>query len=222
MAKYQILSINRPQGWEPAQLDDLPPAPGEPIEVLDEAEEVFEAVRRAIDRNQRTSPGATDRWAVVVERGGTGRIWPGVRVCTPLVYKVAAIWWPDGWEPSSPVDVPNCVRRMRGEMDDEALTYPRATAVARGLNEQSLSHAGVMWYVVVGVENEAISRTVSYDPSGSQTMVEVRRLHVIRPEQGGGKGDCSHCPAHSFPCAEEDWTSLEQTVTGGEGRTVAE
>ena len=86
-----------------------------------------------------------------------------------------------------------------------------------GLNRQCMDHPGTTWHVVVAVENEAVSRTVSYDPAGTETTVEVRRMHVIRPEQGG-HGDCSHCPAHEFQCAKADWSSQTQTVTARRSR----
>jgi hypothetical protein len=140
---------------------------------------------------------------------------------TPLVYKVTAIWWPTGWEPQSPLDVPNCVWRAQGQIDDRRLTYPQAVATVVGLNQQSMAQDAVMWYVILAVENEPISQTVSYDPSGTETTVEIRRLHVIRPEEGAGKGDCSHCPAHSFQCAQADWITLEQTATRTSQRIAA-
>ena len=99
MGRYRVSIIERPTGWEPASPDDVPPDPGPPLHVLAEADELFAAVRHAIEHNQL----------------------------------------PD--------------------------------------------------------------RTV-----------EVRRLHVARPERGG-KGDCSHCPARGLDCAREDWASLEQTAT---------
>ena len=81
-----------------------------------------------------------------------------------------------------------------------------------GLNRQCMDHPIATWYVVVAVENEVLSRTVSYDSAGTETATEVRRMHVIRPAKGG-RGDCSLCPAGSFPCAEADWSSQPQTVT---------
>jgi hypothetical protein len=84
--------------------------------------------------------------------------------------------------------------------------------MVRALNQQSMNHAATLWYVVLAVENEPISRTVSYDPAGTETTVEVCRLHVVRPEEGGGRGDCSHCPAHSMECAKEDWIAVEQSA----------
>ena len=86
-------------------------------------------------------------------------------------------------------------------------------ATVQGLNRQAMNQPAAMWYVMLAVENEPVSQTVSYDPGGTETTVEVRRLHVVRPDEGGGRGDCSYCPAHELPCASESWTSLEQTDT---------
>jgi hypothetical protein len=217
MAKYEISLIQRPPGWQPAGPDDVPAEPGRPLEVLGQADNVFAAVRQAIEYNQAADRQQSERWAVVVEPGVFGRYWRHARLCTPLVYKVAAIWWPAGWEPQSPIDVPNCVWRAQGEMDQDRLTYPQALATVRGLNQQSMNHAAAMWYVIIAMENESISQTVSLDPAGTETTVQVRRLHVVRPESGG-KGDCSYCPAHSFQCAKEDWFSAEQTIATTETR----
>lgn len=129
-----------------------------------------------------------------------------------LTYKVMAIWWPDGWEPNSPADVPNCVWQAQGREAVEAVSYPSAEATAYALNRQCIDHPGTTWYVVAAVENEAVSRVVSYDPVGTETTVEVRRMHIIRPERGG-RGDCSHCPAHEFECAKADWSSQTQTIS---------
>ena len=211
MAKYEISLIERPQGWRPIGPDDVPAELGRPLAVLGEADNVFAAVRQAIAYNQSAEGEKIQRWAVVVEPGTVGRYWRRARVCTPLAYKVAAIWWPAGWEPNSPIDVPNCVWRAQGEMDQEQLTYPQALAMVGGLNRQSMDHAAAMWYVIIAVENESLSQSVSFDPAGTETTVQVRRLHVVRPESGG-KGDCSYCPAHSFECAKEDWFSIEQTI----------
>jgi hypothetical protein len=158
---------------------------------------------------------------VVVEPGALGCTWRTARLATPLRYKVAAIWWPAGWEPQSPLDVPNCVWRSQGGIQDQPLTYPQALAVVRGLNQQSIDHAAAMWYVVLAVENEPLSQTVSYDPSGTETSVAVRRLHVVRPEEGGSRGDCSHCPAHSFDCARAEWVALEGTTSSASSRPLA-
>ena len=211
MAKYEISLIQRPAGWRPDGPDDAPAELGRPLDVLGQADNVFAAVRQAIDYNQAAEREKSDRWAVVVEPGSFGRYWRHARLCTPLTYKVAAIWWPAGWEPQSPLDVPNCVWRAQGELDQDRLTYSQALATIRGLNQQSMNHAGAVWYVIMAVENESISQTVSLDPAGTETTVQVRRLHVVRPESGG-KGDCSYCPAHSFECAKEDRFSAEQTI----------
>ncbi len=72
----------------------------------------------------------------------------------------------------------------------------------------------------MAVESEPVSRTVTYDPAGTETMTEVRRIHVIRPERGG-RGDCSHCPAHHFRCAQADWSSQAQTITATNSRAFS-
>ncbi|MFH1268686.1 MAG: hypothetical protein ABIK89_23415 [Planctomycetota bacterium] len=221
MARYQVSIIETPEGWEPASPDDVPPEPGSPREVLAEADDLFEAVRQAIAHNESPERKNQRSWAVVSEPGSLGRVWRGARLCTPLGYKVTAIWWPSGWEPDSPLDVPNCVWKAQGGSGQEpTMTYQRALATVEGLNRQSMDQAGAMWYVVIAVENEPVSHTVSYDPSGTETTVEVRRLHVVRPEEGGGKGDCSHCPAHAFDCAKQEWTALEQTATDSRTRSL--
>jgi len=220
MARYQVSIIERPEGWQPASPDAVPPEPGSPREVLAEADELFAAVRQAIAHNESPHRQHDRRWAVVVEPGSLGRTWRAARLCTPLAYKVTAIWWPTGWEPASPLDVPNCVWKSQGGGSQEPMSYPQALARVRGLNRQSMDQAGTMWYVVIAVENEPVSQTVSYDPSGTETTVEVRRLHVVRPEEGSGKGDCSHCPAHSFDCAKQDWIALEETVTDTRTRSL--
>jgi hypothetical protein len=84
-----------------------------------------------------------------------------------------------------------------------------------------MDHPGATWHVVVAVENEAVARTVSYDPAGTETTVEVRRMHVIRPEKGG-HGDCAHCPAHTFECSKSQWLSQAQTVSATHSRAFGE
>ena len=213
MGRYRVSIIERPEGWEPASPDDAPPKPGPPLDALAEVDELFAAVRQAIQHNQSPDRASDRRWAVVVEPECVGRKWPGGgRLCTPLAYKVAAIWWPTGWEPASPLHLPNCVFRAPSTGPQQPMSYQRALATARGLNRQSMDQAATLWYVVLAVENEPLSQTTSYDPAGVETTVEVRRLHVVRPEQGG-KGDCSLCPAHGLDCAQQDWASLEPTVS---------
>jgi hypothetical protein len=222
MPKYQVSLIKRPTDWVPASLDDVPPEPGVLLGPIAEFEDLFTAVRQACEHNATAQKQAVEGWAVVVEPGALGCTWRSARLCTPLSYKVTAIWWPLGWEPRSPLDVPNCVWRAQGQgpSDDQRLTYPDAVAVVRGLNQQSMDHASTTWYVVLAVENEPLSQTVSYDPSGVETTVQVRRLHVVRPEEGGTQGDCAYCPARSFECARAEWNSLEQSVTSVSGRAL--
>jgi len=222
MGKYQVSLIECPQDWEPGGPDDVPPQPGPLLETLAEKEDLFPAVREAIQHNQKAQEEKGDRWAVVVEPGSLGRTWRGARLCTPVSYKVTAIWWPQGWEPQSPLDVPHCVWKAQGDIGGrEPLSYRRALATVRSLNRQCMTQAASMWYVLMAVENEPVSHTISYDPAGAETTVEVRRLHVVRPEPAG-HGDCSHCPARAFECAREDWASAEQTITSSHTRTLPE
>jgi hypothetical protein len=213
MARYQVSVIEAPADWEATGPDDVPPSPATPIEAIEQFDELFPAVRCAIEHNQKDARERAGRWAVVVEPGTPGRIWRDERICTPLTYKVTTIWWPEGWEPNSPSDVPNCVWKAEGQTDRDKLTYQEAVTTVRALNEQNMNHATTLWHVVIAVENEPLSQTVFCDPSGTETTVEVRRLHVVRPEEGGGRGDCSHCPAHAMECAKEDWVALEQDIS---------
>jgi hypothetical protein len=217
MPKYQVAIIRRPARWEPECPDDVPLELNGPVEVLLESEDLFAALHRAIGHNESPDAERRGRWAVVVEPGSMGRIWPCARLCTPLIYKVATVWWPDGWEPRSPLDVPNCVWKSQEPVGGQWLAYPQAEATMLALNRQCIDHPGATWHVVVAVENEPISRTVSRDPSGTETTVETRRMHVIRPVQGG-RGECSHCPAHAYPCATSEWSSQMQTVSASQSR----
>lgn len=219
MAKYEVWAVARPEGWKAASLDDVPPQPGQPLGVVAEAEALLPAVRRAMDENKAKRDEVSAPWAVVVERGCPGRVWRNARLSTPLGYRVAAGWWPTGWEPRSPLDVPSCLWRAQGETDPAPLSYEQALAVVRGLNRQSMDHAGPLWYVLMAVENEPISQTVSYDPSGIETTVQVRRLHVIRPD-GGGAGDCSYCPARSLQCGQDDAALMEPTASTTSSRSL--
>ncbi|MGW8258372.1 MAG: hypothetical protein ACWGMZ_12880, partial [Thermoguttaceae bacterium] len=174
-----------------------------------------------IEYNQNAESKVRSRWALVVEPGSLGRVWPAARLITPLTYKVTAIWWPEGWEPKSPLDVPNCVWQSQGATGGQWLTYPQAESAMKGLNQQCLAHPSTTWYVVTAVENEPVAQTISYDPSGAETTVEVRRIHVIRPKEGG-RGECSNCPAGSFPCAKAEWSSQMQTVSATRSRAFGE
>jgi len=211
MAQYEVWVVDRPEGFRGASLDDVPPRPGEVREVLAQNDGLFAAVRTACEFNAKARRDCSPLWAVVVEPGSPGLTWPNARLCTPMSYRVAAIWWPGGWEPRSPLDVPRCVWRAQGHTQPVPLSYERALAVVSGLNQQSMDQAGSLWYVLVAVENEPLSQTVAYDATGVETTVQVRRLHVVEPD-GGGRGDCSYCPAHSLPCASGGILQAEQTT----------
>ncbi len=209
MTKYQVTIVQRPEDWTPESLDDVPLELAGPVAVLGEYVDLFQALDRAMEHNR--SPQSQRRWAIVVEPGCMGRAWPMVRLCTPIAYQVAPIWWPDGWEPQSPLDVPNCVWQAKEPADAQWLDYPQAETIMLSLNRQCMSHPGETWYIVVAVENEPVSRTVSCDPDGTETTVEVRRTHTIRPLKGG-YGDCTHCPGGDAPCAKAEWHNQVQAV----------
>ncbi len=200
MPKYQVLLIDKPEDWVPRTSDDLPLEIGDRTGELGEFGELFAALRAATQFNEQSQARNEKRWAVVVEADSVGKIWRGVRICTPLEYKIAAIWWPMGWEPDSLLDVPRCVCKAQGTIQQEIMTYRRALAVMEGLNRQAMDGAGNMWYVILAVEHEPISRTIAYDPAGLQTSTEVRRVHVVQPIGSAGFGDCTHCPAKSMDC----------------------
>lgn len=222
MDAYRVVVIRRPASWRPERPDDAPPEaarwlPGS--EVLFESGDLFRAVQRAVDHNELVMSQGTERWAVVVDVADDtkGDNTPAMRVCTPIDYAVAAIWWPEGWEPTAPWDVPKCVLPAHGQAGSREPLRPRpsyatVSATMLALNRQCMAQAGAAWYVVVAVESQSLGRTVAWDPAGTQTTTEVRRLHVVRPERGG-LGDCCHCPAHRLPCcAGVDPSDRVQTV----------
>ena len=219
MARYQVAIVRRPAGWEPKSPGDVPPGMEPPRRMLPEVESVFDAVRQALAFNEREGRESDGHWAVVIDRETAGRLLAEGRVCTPIGYKVTPIWWPEGWEPTSPYDVPNCVFKAAGGSARSAASYGEAEASVVALNRQCVDCPGSTWYVVVAVENEPVSTSVAFDAGGTETTVETRRLHVLRPEQGT-RGNCDHCPAHSMTCAQADWSHQVQTVTGVESRPL--
>ncbi|MGQ9771090.1 MAG: hypothetical protein ACUVQG_11095 [Thermogutta sp.] len=199
MSVYRVVITEAPSDWSPTSLDDVPPHPPEPKKQLAEYSDLFAAVQAAIEHNRQTQRGSNHEWAVVCETGSSGKMWRGLRICTPLRYKIASIWWPPGWEPVSPFDVPLCVCRTQGTLQEDLLTYEGALATMKALNQQAIDRASTLWYVMIAVENEPVSRSISYDPAGLQTTVEIRKIHIAQPAEGG-RGDCSHCPARGLDC----------------------
>ena len=116
-------------------------------------------------------------------------------------YQVTAVWWPDGWEPRDPLDVPRCIRpARRAEDGGPRMDYRQAVAAVHGLNRQCLDHPGSTWYVVS--EADDVPAVAGRGIEAVLTAAAERPLRVLFPE-GGGRGDCSHCPAgHAQPCAE--------------------
>ena len=222
MPKYEIVTVACPDGWQATRIDDVPPELGSAEidnkrEPIGRAENLEAAIRQVAEFNEKSPTERNNRWAVLVEPGIPGRRWNDARLCTPITYRVMSIWWPEGWAPRHPSDVPNCAWRARDTQTDagseRTLTYAQATATVRGLNQQVIDQAGEQWYVVTAAENEAVSQTILRTPMGTETTTEVRRLYVLRPQSPDGRGDCSHCPAHCSECAVEDWGSQEQMVS---------
>lgn len=217
MAKYHVTIVQRPENWSPESSDDVPLDLSDPVGILAESSDLFEAVGRAMEYNESDESQQRQRWAIVIEPGSAGRVLPTARLCTPISYQVMPIWWPDGWEPHSPRDVPNCVWEAQDPVDSQSLSYPQAETAVLALNRQCMNQPGSTWYIIVAVENEPVSRTITCDASGAETTTEVRRMHTIRPDKGG-TGDCSHCPAGTFPCAKADWRSQSHTVPATHSR----
>jgi hypothetical protein len=215
MGKYRLAIVTKPLSWKPDRPDEVPTGLVSSPQVRGEFDDLFPAVREAVALNEKSLAEGGSEWAVVVDPFSPSRRWQAGRICTPVAYKVSVLWRPEGWEPSSPLDVPNCVWKGQAQLDAESLTYARAVETVRGLNQQCIDLSSSMWYVIVAVENEPISQVFAYDPAGTETTTRVRKLHVIRAENGG-RGDCSHCPAHSFQCSRADWTTLSQTANDSE------
>ena len=199
---YQVAIVTRPRDWSNRTMDDVPPALAGPLEVLGQSERLLEAVGRAIEYNQDPARKNDLTWAVVVEGETRSRRWDGPRLCTPVSFKLAGLVRPEGWEPGGPLDVPNCIWKADSRAGAE-MTLDQAIETMRALNRQSMDLADTTWFVPVAVESEPLEESVSYDSAGKQTVTQVRRMEVIRPAEGG-RGDCSYCPAHEFPCRQAE------------------
>jgi hypothetical protein len=117
-------------------------------------------------------------------------------------YVVATVWWPDGWEPTTPLDVPKCLSLPPEQTAGGRMTYPQAVAAVRGLNRQNMDHPGARWFVVAKVKDEPAA--AGGQAAGREAAtIDADRLEVVEPAEGSGRGDCSHCPAHHLPCATE-------------------
>ncbi len=216
MAKYRVIVCLRPEGWQPRSADDAPPVIHSPVKSVGQSHDLFEAVHRAVYFNQR--PRRTERrWAIVVDPDSAGRAWSGGRLVTPLTYKVLPIWWPEGWEPDSPQDVPNCLFQAKQVSAESAADYQAAQNIVLALNRQAMNFPGSTWYVVAAVENEPVATTVSVDPQGLEIISQSRRIHIVRSQQGG-KGNCDRCPAHALACAQQPWREHIQTITDVQSR----
>jgi len=211
MPRYEVHVVTRPEVWCAGRADDVPPTLGLWIECLGQFEWLISAVQRAIEFNQHPDRQSDDRWAVVVDPETVGRRFDRGRLCTPLRYRVASIWWPSGWEPTDPLDVPDCVLHAQSDPHAESCTYERALRLVRALNRQCMDSVSAYWYVVVAEEAEPLSRSINFDPAGVETTVEVKRFHVVRPDPSA-RGTCTDCPACELNCATGQWSSFPTDI----------
>ncbi|MDZ7617623.1 MAG: hypothetical protein U1E05_11495 [Patescibacteria group bacterium] len=111
--------------------------------------------------------------------------------------QIATIWWPDGWEPTGPLDVPNCLLPAKAPAAGPTLDYRQAEAMVQALNRQCIDSPGTTWYVILAAAHPAA------EPSSKQTQASVTEFarRVVRPRRGTA-GDCTCCPAHGLPCAK--------------------
>ena len=217
MPKYQVMVIRWPERWKPECADDVPLELNGPVEVLVESDDLFTALGSG-DRTQREPRGATPR--PLGRRDRAGRHGPRLAGRPTLLTG------------DLQSDCHLVARRLGAQLSPGCAQLRlevaragrrRVVRVSAGrshrVGAEPAVHgaSGAYWHVVVAIENEPISRTVSHDPSGVETTVEVRQMHVIRPEQGG-HGECSHCPAHAFQCAKADWSSQMQTMSARHSR----
>jgi len=118
-----------------------------------------------------------------------------------LQYHILSIWWPEGWEPRGPSDVPNCAWQTELEpLEPLPLARPmgreEALGTVRALNRQVIDSAADRWYLVAAVESES---------PPSESGQETCRVSIVRPESDSGRGDCTACPGHDLECATADW-----------------
>ncbi|MGA2033049.1 MAG: hypothetical protein ABSG68_12385 [Thermoguttaceae bacterium] len=118
-------------------------------------------------------------------------------------FQVITVWWPDGWEPNDPLDVPNCMWQAGEQTAEEPMSLEQALATVRGLNRQNMAHPGAVWHAVGVVEDGSALSDDCGDSAEQFEDASGRSIRLLRP-RGSGKGDCSHCPAHAFPCAAEN------------------
>lgn len=114
--------------------------------------------------------------------------------------QIATIWWPDGWEPTGPLDVPNCLLPTKAPMAGPSLDYRQAEAMVQALNRQCIDSPGTTWYVILAADDEPAGES---SPECGQASVAALASRIVRPERGTA-GDCSCCPAHNLPCARGD------------------
>ena len=117
-------------------------------------------------------------------------------------YVVTSVWWPDGWEPTTPLDVPKCLSPVQEQTAGGRMTYQQAVATVRGLNQQNMDHPGTSWFVVAKVKDgrgAGAARRRASTPGGGG-------------RRGGGRGRPRRllalpgaAPALRHPALRRDW-----------------
>lgn len=180
---YRVSVVELPPEWEPASFDD---SPGDLrcVEDIGRHDTIEAALAQVIEFNRENAEVGTPRWAVAFEAPSRGR--SAYRVCTPLSYRLVHIHWPEGWEPKSPLDVPDCAWRDQSDTSME-YEFDAAVEAVRSLNEaHMLEPSCERWTLLVAIECEPLHTSTFCDYLGTETSLTVRRLHVIRPSENSG------------------------------------
>ena len=101
-----------------------------------------------------------------------------------MQYEVATVWWPEGWEPCGPLDVPNCLARVPQAGPPKPRTdLKQALATVRSLNRQNMDRPGNAWYVVEEVGGEAPETAPADQPlrSGAKPGRRRQRRLLLLP-----------------------------------------
>lgn len=178
---YRVSIIEFPAHWEPVTLDDSPDDL-RCVEDIGRHETIESALSQVVEFNREATEVGSPRWAVVFEAPSRGRA--NFRVCTPLTYRLVHIQWPEGWTPSSPLDVPDSAWHNQSDATVE-YGFDEAVDAVRSMNEaHMLEPACQRWTLLVAIECEPLYTSTYCDHLGTETSMSVRRLHVVKPTNG--------------------------------------
>jgi hypothetical protein len=117
-------------------------------------------------------------------------------------YAIVPVWWPEGWEPTDPLDVPTCLAPAGADLAAAPrMSLEQALAALRGLNRQNIEYPGAKWHVL-GETGEASALAALQTVQVAGPAGTVEELRLLAPLSGGSRGDCSHCPAHHLPACQ--------------------